>query len=259
VLAPRSGSLDEKVEYLRTLQSKTDPTALKDYNYRLDISWIHHDGALEGVVYDPRDLRLAIEGEVVSDRSLIPVYDEIRNYKAALDLIREMADKKRRKITLDTIKKIYLALAPEEAETKGPPKYRKEMPLHRVYFHEISVPKQIGYRMRQLILWMSSEETRRFVHPVRLAARAHTTLIHIFPFQKHSGKVARLLMNLILLQEGYPPVIVHSTERQRYYESIRISDDAVSNLIHDSLENSVDSALRFFMKLHGIEEQTEQK
>ena len=256
MLAPRIGSLDEKVEYLRLLESKTDAESLVDYYYRLDISWIHHDGALEGVVYDPKDLRSALSGEAVSDKSLIPIYDEIRNYKVAIDLIREMSVKKRRRISLDTIKKIYLALAPEEAETKGPPKYRKEMPLHRIYFHDISQPKQISYRMRQLIQWMSSEETKRFVHPVRLAARAHTTLIHIFPFQKHSGRVARLLMNLILLQEGYPPVIVHSTERQRYYESLRVSDDAVSALIHDSLENSVESALRFFMKLHGIEEQT---
>lgn len=251
-IGSRTISLEEKVDLLRKLEAKTDSNSISDYYYRLDISWIHHDGALEGVVYDPAELKSALAGEVVTDKSLIPIYDDIRNYKAAIDLVREMAQKKNRKITLDTIKKIYLALAPEETETKGPPKYRKEMPLHRIYFHEIAHPSKISYRMRQLVQWMSSEETRRFVHPVRLAAKAHTSLIHIFPFQKHSGKVSRLLMNLILFREGYPPVIVHSTERQRYYEALRVSDDDVSALIHDSLENSVESTLRFFSSLHGL-------
>lgn len=257
MLVPRTGTIEGKVEQLRELESKTDPQVLADFQYRLEVSWIHHDGALEGVVYDPRDLQSAMDSQaIVSDRALLATYDEIRNFKTAIALIREMADKKRRKITLDAIKKIYLTLAPEEAEVKGPPKYRKEMPLHRVYFHEISPPDKIGYKMRQLVDWMASDETKRTVHPIRMAAKAHYTLLHIFPFPKHSGKVARLMMNLMLLRDGYPPAIVHSTERQRYYEALKTSDDAVAAVVRDALTNSVDSALRFFKKIHGIPDKT---
>jgi Fic family protein len=257
VLVPRTGTIEGKVEQLRELESKTDPSLLFDFRYRLEISWIHHDGALEGVVYDSRELQAAIENQgLISDRALLSTYDEIRNFKTAIDLIREMAEKKRRKITLDAIKKIYLTLAPEEAEVKGPPKYRKEMPLHRIYFHEISQPDKIGYRMRQLVDWMASDETKRTVHPVRMAAKAHSILLHIFPFPKHSGKVARLMMNLMLMRDGYPPAIVHSTERQRYYEALKTSDDAVAAVVHDALTNSVESALRFLKKIHGIPEKT---
>jgi Fic family protein len=257
VLVPRTGTIEGKVEQLRELESKTDPQLLADFQYRLEVSWIHHDGALEGVVYDPRELQAAIDNQgLISDRALLATYDEIRNFKLAIALIREMAEKKRRKITLEAIKKIYLTLAPEEAEVKGPPKYRKEMPLHRVYFHEISPPDKIGYKMRQLVEWMASDETKRTVHPVRMAAKAHYTLLHIFPFPKHSGKVARLMMNLMLLRDGYPPAIVHSTERQRYYEALKTSDDAVAVVVRDALTDSVDSALRFFKKIHGIPDKT---
>jgi Fic family protein len=258
VLVPRTGTIEGKVEQLRELESKTDPQQLADFQYRLEVSWIHHDGALEGVVYDPRELQAAIDNQqaLISDRALQATYDEIRNFRMAIALIREMGEKKRRKVTLDVIKKIYLTLAPEEEEVKGPLKYRKEMPLHRVYFHEISSPDKIGYRMRQLVEWMASDETKRTVHPVRMAAKAHSILLHIFPFPKHSGKVARLMMNLMLLRDGYPPAIVHSTERQRYYEALKVSDDAVAVVVRDALTNSVDSALRFFKKLHGIPDKT---
>ncbi len=250
-----AGTVEDKAEQLRELEARTSSEDLADYQYRLDISWVHHDGALEGLVYDPHELRAAISEQVVSDKSLIPVYDEIRNHKAAIDLVREMSAKKRREVSLDVIKRIYLTLAPEETEGRGPPKYRKEMPLHRVYFHEISQPDKISYKMRQLVQWLASDETKRFVHPVRAAAKAHSTLLHIFPFPKHSGRVSRLLMNLLLMRDGFPPAIIHATDRQRYYEALKTSDDAVSAVVHDALSNSLESALRFFRRLHGIEEE----
>jgi Fic family protein len=108
--------------------------------------------------------------------------------------------------------------------------------------------------MRQLVHWLSSKETRRQIHPVRRASRAHAILLRIYPFPKHNGKLSRLLMNLLLLREGYPPAIIHSTDRQRYYEALRISDEEVSYVVHEALSNSIESALRFFYRLHGIKE-----
>ena len=246
--ATRAGTVEQKVAQLQELELRANPSEAADYNYRLEMSWIHHDNALEGIVYDPHELVAAAHSGVVSDSSLIPVYDEIRQYRAAIAVIRGMATRKRAPITLDTIKLIYAALAPEEIEGKTPPRYRKDMPLHRVYFHDITPPDKIGYQMRQLIRWLASDEVKRTMHPVRVAAKAHYKLLHIFPFPKHSGKVARLLMNMMLLRDGYPPAIVHATERQRYYEALKTSPDAVATVINDALRNSVDSGLRFFTR-----------
>ncbi len=251
---PKSGSIEEKLEKLHELEAKTDASIVEDFHQRVDISWIYHDGALEGDVYDAREIETALGDDQGVDKALMPMYDEIRNHRAAIELVREMSGRKRLKITLDLIKQIYLVLEPEESEGKGALKYRKEMPLHRVYFHEISQPNKISYRMRQLVHWVSSNETKRQIHPVRRASRAHATLLRIYPFPKHNGKLARLLMNVILLREGYPPAIVHSTDRQRYYEALRVSDEEVSYVVHEALSNSIESALRFFYRLHGIKE-----
>lgn len=251
---PKSGSIEDRLERLHELEKKTDQSIVDEFQRRVDMSWIYHDGALEGDVYDAKEIESALADEMVTDKALTPMYDEIRNHAAAIALVREMSGRKRLKLTLDLIKQIYLVLEPEEAESKGALKYRKEMPLHRVYFHEISQPNKISYRIRQLVHWLSSNETKRQIHPVRRASRAHATLLRIYPFPKHNGKLSRLLMNLLLMREGYPPAIVHSTDRQRYYEALRVSDEEVSFVVHEALSNSVESALRFFYKLHGIKE-----
>jgi len=245
-MTPRGGTLEEKVARLDELVEEADEEKIMDYRERFDISWIYHDSALEGQVYSFPELQAAIVSKVVSDSSLIPTYDEIRQHKAGIDLVRELGAKKRLTIDLEVIKKIYAALAPDEVEqSKGKVQYRRDMPVHRVYFHEIAPPDKIAPAMQALLKWMD-EEKKAKTHPVRLAAKTHHKLLLIFPFPKHSGKVARLVLNLILLRNGYPPAVIHATERQRYYDALKTSANAVAALVHESLMSSVDSSLRFF-------------
>ena len=248
----RGGSLEERVTRLHEVTAKAPPGLVQEFDDRLDMSWVYHDSALEGVVYGFEELQAAIDEQVVSDTSLIPVYDEIRNHKAAIDAIRELAQKKRLGLSLELVKKIYVTLVPEEGEGKGAPRYRKDMPLHRLYFHEIAQPEKISYQMRQIVQWMNAADTKRSTHTVRLAAKAHYKLLHIYPFRKHSGKVARLVLNLILLRQGYPPAIIHATERQRYYDALKTSEDATATLVTEALGASVESTIRFFEEQLGL-------
>jgi len=254
VQALQGASLEERVAHLQELEKNADEADLADFRAKFDMSWIYHDKALEGVVYPMAELRAAINDQVVSDTTLLPVYDEIRHNVAAVKLVRELAAKRRLTISLPLIKNIYAALAPEDIDGKSPPKYRKEMPLHRLYFHDLAPPDKISYRMRQLVTWMTSQDTKRSTHPVRLASKAHYEFLQIHPFPRHSGKVARLLMNLLLLRHGYPPAIIHSTERQRYYEALKTSDDRTSQLVTEALTTSVESTIRYLETAEGLTE-----
>jgi Fic family protein len=326
---PRPRTLEDRLQSLRELQAKATAGQRAELEYRLELSWIHHDSAIEGTVYEPSELIATLDRvkelkqqqaaaaallppppppppppsvppapstvpppagigsnpppptfpstlpappplvmpsvlpppplppvSIAPSSALVwtPVQEEIRQHKAAIDLVRELATHKKEPITLDTIRALYATLAPDDDDPKGPIKYRKDMPLHRVYFHEISTPDKIPGLMRQLMQWLDSEETRRTMHPTRIASRAHYKLLRAFPFTKHSGKVARLLMNLLLLREGYPPVILHATDRQRYYDAIKVSSDATAKVVNDALENGVESELRYWHRLFGIEE-----
>lgn len=239
---PKPLTFEERATKLEERLAKADPDFQRDYKDNLDMSWIYHDSALEGSVYTRAELKAAIDpnAPVVTDSSLQPICEEIRRHREALEYIRDYGSKKRQPINIDTIKKLYLILHPEEGDIKTV-KYRKDVPQHRLYFHEYAPPDKITYKVRQVVDWVNDPETRRTRGPVRIAARAHYDLLRVFPFTTDSGKVARLFMNLLLLRAGYPPAIVHSTERQRYYEALKGSSPTMTQIVQESIENNLGS------------------
>jgi Fic family protein len=241
---PKAPSIEERTAYLEERLKSAPPEVQARYRDDLDMSWIAHDSALEGVVYTLAELRAAIgppDAMAPFDASAQqPVVAEIRRHREALHLVRELAIKRRQPLTIDVIKRIYCVLHPEEGDVKTV-KYRKDIPQHRLYLHEYAPPDKIAYKLRQVVDWVNDPETRRTRTPVRVAARAHYDLLRIFPFTNDSGKVARLVMNLLLLRSGYPPAIIHSTERQRYYEALKGSSAMMHAIVQDSIENSLAS------------------
>lgn len=244
--------LDARLESLRIRKAAEDPRVLAAYGDKVDIGWIYHDNALEGVVLTSGEIRDALDRKMISDVSLVSLYEEIRSHKSAMDFVREQAKeqaaqkKKTGLVTVELIKQLHEILTPED-KAKGNP-YRKDNPLHRSYFHEIAPADKIPMRMRKLCEWLDEEETES-LHPISRAAGLHFRLMSIYPWTKNSGKVARLLMNLLLLRDGYPPSVIHSMERQRYYDSLRAENGQLSQLVNDALLNYVNTTLRFLEEL----------
>jgi len=237
---PTAESVEERYRVIEERLKEAPQEFRSNYQDAIDMSWIYHDSALEGVVYTFQELRAALDKDPsgITDSSLQPVVEEIRRHKAAIDLVRELGEKKRAPITVDVIKKIYLTLHPEEGDVKTV-KYRRDIPQHRLYFHEYSHPEKIQAKVRQIVDWLNGPEPKKLKSPIRVASRAHYELLRVFPFQTDSGKVARLFMNLLLLRTGHPPAIVHSTERQRYYESLRGSLPSLIQMVTESILNAL--------------------
>jgi Fic family protein len=239
---PPPEHLDDRYSVIVQRLASVDSEFQREYTESFDMSWIYHDSALEGVVYTFQELKTAIDPNitVVPDSSLQPVCEEIRRHKAAIDLVRDLSEKKRVPINVDMIKKIYLTLHPEEGDLKSV-KYRKDIPQHRLYFHEYAPPDKIAYRVRQVLDWLNGPEPKKLKNPIRIASRVHFDLLRIFPFPNDSGKVSRLLMNLILLRSGHPPAIIHSTERQRYYEALKGSLPTIVQMVQEAIVNALAS------------------
>jgi Fic family protein len=239
---PKPLSLEERTALLEGRLQATDVDFQRNYKENLDMSWIYHDTAIEGTVYTVQELRAAIDPSFQADvdSSLQPVVEEVRRHREALDFIRDQAVRRRQPITVDLVKKIYLILHPEEGDIKTV-KYRKDIPQHRLYFHEYAAPDKVTYKVRQIVDWINDPETKRTRTPVRLAARAHYDLLRVFPFASDSGKVARLLMNLLLLRSGFPPAVIHSTDRQRYYEALKGSSATMNVIVQEAIDNNLAS------------------
>jgi chemotaxis protein histidine kinase CheA len=239
----RRPTLEQRAKVVEQRIGKQSHDFRSRYNENFEMSWIYHDTALEGVVYTYEELTTAFRSDEVTvvDSSVMPIYDAIRRHKEAIQFIQEQAEKKPRTIGVDLLKRIYVILHPEEGDAKSI-KYRRDIPQHRLYFHEYAAPDKIAYRVRQVMDWVNSPDTKRNVAPLRIAAKAHFDLARSYPFAQDSGKVARLFMNLLLLRSGMPAAIIHATERQRYYEALKSGNASMLvNMLRDSVENAVSS------------------
>ncbi len=76
-------------------------------------------------------------------------------------------------------------------------------------------PYEVPIKMEQLMLDYSGEMQNR--HVIERASVFHLVFETIHPFIDGNGRVGRLLLNLELMKEGYPPINVKFTDRQRYY------------------------------------------
>src|SRR3954454_10596475 len=111
-------TIDNKIEVLREMRVRANASIVADFDEKLDVSWIYHDNALEGVVLSYHELKAAIDKRIISDVSLIPMYDDIKSHKAAIEHVRDVAKqplkKKKGSITLDTLKNLHGMITPDE-------------------------------------------------------------------------------------------------------------------------------------------------
>lgn len=214
----------------------------------IEFSWIHHDNALEGTVTQLEEIRDAIAGATPGDSSLLPVYRVVRSQKAGIDRVREEAGRKQVRLRIGLIRELHALFLEDGVDPKKVP-YRRDIPIHRLYFHDIAVPEKIAQRMTRLLAWADSAEFRKH-HPIAAAVLFHHKFMEVFPFQAHSGRVGRLLLNLILMHGGYEPVVIHGTDRHRYYEGLREDPADLARIVEDAMDNSLRSWARMVTQRH---------
>jgi Fic family protein len=203
------------------------------FDERLLSSWIYHDFALEGTVLAEAEIKAAVDPEIISSSSLIPAYNHIIAMRDAIGHVLE-SRRKRLTLNLEWLKRLHVLLLP--IDKKDQVQYRKDNPIHRMYFHDLARADKISYRMRKLTDWFRTEECKR-AHPLELAVEVHREVIRVFPWPEISGRVARLAMNNILCNEGYWPAIIHAVDRQKYYEVLRQDQDQLLDLTLRSIEH----------------------
>ena len=223
---------------------RSAPELAADFQRKWELSWLYHENALEGVVYTGQELALGLDPQPVADATFMGAVREIRNHKAAVDLCRAEAKGKKLKLNVSMARKLYEILG-TGIEGRSVADWRKDMPIHRSYFHEIAKPPRIQPALQKLFEVCDTAEFRN-AHPIQRATRLHHGFMQIFPFTENSGRVARLFVNMILFQAGYLPVIIHATDRQRYYDSFRHPESSLRELTMDAIENGLAHAEKFF-------------
>jgi Fic family protein len=234
---------DRKDDLMELLED--DRALAQVFWQKLDLSWVYHELALEGVVVTAEELTLALTpGVTVQEVGKAAFLAEIRRQKEAIEEAKEEARSPKGKITLNLLKKLFETLTGGE-EGKGKMEFRKDMPLHRTYFHDIHQPPRIVPELTKLIDWANSAEFHN-LHPLQQAALFHHRFMAIFPFTDLSGKVGRLVMNILVMRAGYLPSVIHAIDRQRYYESLKQQPRVLQAVMTEAIEHATDHGFKFF-------------
>ena len=108
-------------------------------------------------------------------------------------------------------------------------------------------PWQIEERMAALL--SDDKARKKRVHPIERVALFHLDFEGIHPFIDGNGRTGRLLMNLELIREGYPPIDIKFADRKRYYDAFDTyyrdgSPDAMVRLVGGYVEERLRETLR---------------
>ncbi|XP_008543318.1 protein adenylyltransferase Fic [Microplitis demolitor] len=181
---------------------------------------IYHTVGIEGNTMNLAQTRAIVETRTAVAGKSIDEHNEILGLDAAMKYINATLVNRIGSITIKDILEIHRRVLGHVDPIEGGNFRRTQV---YVGGHIPPGPGDIHYLMQEFADWLNSEQAIR-MHPVRYAALAHYKLVHIHPFTDGNGRTSRLLMNTILMQAGYPPVIIHKQYRHKYYEYLQIAN-----------------------------------
>lgn len=78
---------------------------------------------------------------------------------------------------------------------------------------------QLHLALKDMVSWYG--ENKKKFKPLVLAAIIHNQFEYIHPFQDGNGRVGRLLLNVVLLKNKYPPINITLEDRSEYYWTLQ--------------------------------------
>lgn len=252
--------MDDILKQLTVKKNKLDtyrplPLELvKNLDEWFKVELTYTSNAIEGNTLTRAETALVVEkGLTVAGKSLTE-HLEATNHAEALDYVKTLVDKKRQDITENDIFEIHRLIL-NKIEEGNAGRYRTQHARLTESDVVLPNPVKVPDLMEEFVKWLVGRNPN---HIVKIAADAHYRLVSIHPFSDGNGRTSRLLMNLTLMQEGYPPAIIRKEDRLAYINSLEKAQkgnglDDFYNLVYEAVERSLD------IYLEAIEPATTQR
>lgn len=239
-------NLNQLLQILSDKKAKLDtfrpmpPELVKNLEDWFRVELTYTSNAIEGNTLTRQETALVIEKGLTVEGKPLKDHLEATNHAEALDYLKDLVTKKPSEISENDILDIHkLVLQKINQDNAG----RNRIVPVRIAGSEVVMPNplKVPDLMLELISWLKSAVS----HPATLAADIHFKLVSIHPFVDGNGRTARLLMNLILLQTGYPPAIISNQIRRSYLNAIESAQlggslDDYYQIIYQSIDKSLD-------------------
>lgn len=235
-------SLQKEINSYRPL----NPHLLKQIKNYYKIGLTYTSNALEGNTLTESETKIVLEEGITIGGKPLKDHLEALGHAEAIDYLRTLVEGKT--VEEENIqhlhKLIYFRIEDNEAG-----RYRKNKAVITGSKYPLPKPADLPHLMKELIPNM--HRLRKEKHPVEAAALSHKEFVFIHPFIDGNGRVARLLMNLILLQEDFNIAIIPPITRREYIDSLEkahIDDRDFIYFIARMVRETQKDYLRLFLK-----------
>jgi Fic family protein len=264
----KADQLKNELDNLRPLNAEAEARIMQ--KFRLD--WNYHSNKLEGNSYTYGETKMLLLYGLTAGGKPIKDHEEISGHNEAIETLIEVI-KDETPLTETFIRHLHklILVKPEWVEAKtadGKPTKRlikvgeyKTEPNHvetktgeMFYFAE---PIETPAKMQELIKWFYEKKESKETNPIIIAAEFHYKFIRIHPFDDGNGRMARLLMNFILMQNGFPPVIIKDNDKENYIAVLRQADFGILEPFIEYIAQNLVRSLEIMIKGakgEGIEE-----
>lgn len=215
----RLGRLDAKRDALSGIHESN--AALRRAKKEAYFQNIYHSVGIEGNTMTLSQTRSILETRMAVGGKSIDEHNEILGLDAAMKFLNASLVNRNDGITINDILEVHKRVLGHVDPIEG-----GELRRTQVYVggHVPPGPGDLVLLMSSFEKWLNSERALS-MHPVKYAALAHYKLVHIHPFTDGNGRTSRLLMNLILMRNGYPPVIIPKQWRHKYYDFLQLGNE----------------------------------
>ncbi len=184
------------------------------------------------------ETQMVLEYGVTVEGHPLREYLETTNHAEAFDFLDTLVATS---ISLETVLKIHSLVMDKINKDAG--QLRTVQVYIRGSNHVPPPVRDVALYMMQWVNWLTSDDAYRY-EPITRVAIAHSSFEALHPFTDGNGRVGRLLMNLQLIQDGYPPALILKEWRTRYITALQTATRGdytdLVNLIGLAVEHSLD-------------------
>lgn len=206
------------VQEKKTLLNKKRPLptyTLKSLREKLLVEWTYNSNAIEGNTLTMNETKVVLEGITVGGKTMRE-HLEVINHRDAIAYVEEIVHKEEA-LSEWQIKNLHrLILKGIDDQYAGI--YRDQQVFISGASHVPPAPYLIQEEMDKMMQWYETEGQN--LHPVERGAMLHAIFVGIHPFIDGNGRTARLLLNLELMKDGFPPVVIKVVNRLAYYDAL---------------------------------------
>lgn len=236
-----------KIDELKSLLDSYRPLPLDtatSLRKAIAVDMTYNSNAIEGNTLTLSETKVVIEDGITVNGKSIKEHLEALNHYEAIEYVISILNN--RIVGVDIIKNLhYLIMKGIDREFAG--RYRMSNVIISGSEHIPPSYLQVPDKIDKLLDWY--DDIKDEMHPIELAALFHFKFVYIHPFRDGNGRTARLLMNLILMQYGYPPTVIKVADRVRYIEaldkaSMTGNTEDFINIVAEAVENSLKKYLK---------------